>query len=218
MDFAAPHTTSPGPTATASLSPLPTPASTASSLSSVLTAACNSALSSRLGGPSLSCSDFQESCITRQDLIAPNSLVVIFESYESLSFVYATPHQVFSNRNGVFHHDDFIGKPFGSKLQSRASDGTVYLLRPTSELWSASLPHRTQIVHQLDQAYIITQLNLRPNITVLESGTGSGAMSTAVARAVAPGGRLHTYEFNGGRVEAAREEFEKNKVGVLLRD
>jgi len=100
--------------------------------------------------------------------------------------------------------------------QSRASDGTVYLLRPTSELWSASLPHRTQIVHQLDQAYVIMQLNLRPGCVMLESGTGSGAMSTAIARSIAPHGHLHTYEFNAARVEAARVEFGKNKLNHLV--
>jgi tRNA (adenine57-N1/adenine58-N1)-methyltransferase len=178
--------------------------------------AANAALKEALGSSTASTSSFPFRVVERHDVISEGSLVVIFETYESLSFVYAEKGAVFSNRNGVFHHDDFIGKPFGSKLESRASDGTVFLLRPTSELWSASLPHRTQIVHQLDQAYVTMQLNLRPGCTVLESGTGSGAMSTSIARCVAPSGHLHTYEFNAARVDAARKEFAKNKLDHLV--
>jgi hypothetical protein len=83
--------------------------------------------------------------------ISPGDLVVIFESFTNLNFVYATPKACFSNRNGHFPHDDFIGKPYGCKVRSRNNDGLgfLYLLRPTAELWGRSLPHRTQIVHEL---------------------------------------------------------------------
>ena len=86
--------------------------------------------------------------------ISPGDLVVIFESFTSLNFVYATPKATFSNRNGHFPHDDFIGKPYGCKIRSRNNNGLgfLYLLRPTPELWGRSLPHRTQIVHELVSA------------------------------------------------------------------
>lgn len=72
-------------------------------------------------------------------------------------------------------------------------------------------------MHELDAAVIVFQLGLTPNMVVCESGTGSGAMSHAMVRAVAPGGRLHTYEFNKMRVEAAREDFVSNGVGHLVK-
>jgi len=150
--------------------------------------------------------------------IIPSSLVVVFESFESLNFLYATPGHIFSNRNGHFHHDDFIGKPFGCKIRSRNNRGYgwVQLLKPTPELWARSLNHRTQIVHELDASIIIFHLNIKPNMVVCESGTGSGAMSHAILRAVAPFGKLHTYEFNEMRVKAARSEFESNGVDHLV--
>ena len=151
--------------------------------------------------------------------IEPSSLVVVFESFDSLNFVYATPGEVFYNKNGHFHHDDFIGKPYGCKIRSRNNRGLgfLYLLRPTPELWARSLNHRTQIVHELDSAMVVFNLNLRPNMVVCESGTGSGAMSHCIMRAVAPHGKLHTYEFNQVRANTAREEFKRNGVDHVVK-
>ncbi|KAL7438217.1 hypothetical protein ACHAXH_004487 [Discostella pseudostelligera] len=157
-------------------------------------------------------------------LIQPGDLVVVFESFNDLNFVYATPNAIFSNRNGHFHHNDFIGKPYGCKIRSKNNEGLgfLYLLRPTPELWARSLPHRTQIVHELDASMIVHYLNLCPDMIVCESGTGSGAMSHAILRSIAPHGKLHTYEFNKMRVEKARKEFEghglKHLVEVHHRD
>ena len=115
---------------------------------------------------------------SKHELIQEDSLVVIFDSFDNLSFVYAKKGDVYhKQKNGDFYHDDFIDKlRFGSKLRARNHQGYgfVFLLRPTSELWARSLPHRTQIVYELDSSTVIFQLNLKPNMVVLESGTGSG--------------------------------------------
>ncbi len=151
--------------------------------------------------------------------IREGDLVVICESFDSLDFVYASRGGIFSNRNGQFHHDDFIDKlPFGCKFRSRNNRGFgfVYLLKPTPELWVKSLNHRTQIVHELDIAYVTCQLQLRPNMIVLEAGTGSGAMSHALCRILAPHGQLHTYDFHKDRVLQARSDFDKNGLSHLI--
>ena len=151
-------------------------------------------------------------------LIRSGDLVVVFESFNDLNFVYATPGDVFSNRNGHFHHDDFIGHPYGCKIRSRNGGGMgfLYLLRPTPELWTRSLPHRTQIVHELDASMIVHYLDVGPDMVVCESGTGSGAMSHALLRSISPSGMLHTYEFNRMRAEKARMEFTGHGLGHLV--
>lgn len=47
-------------------------------------------------------------------------------------------------------------------------------------------------------------LPLSSGSVVLESGTGSGAMSTAIMRSLSPNGHLHTIEFNESRAGKAR--------------
>jgi len=196
-----------------------------SSLDDRLVEAANRAAKDLLLGP---VSDFDpkyvnaalypERVTPSSEIIEAGQLVVIFESFDNLNFVYATPKSIFSNRNGNFHHDDFIGKTFGCKIRSRCNRGYgfCYLLKPTPELWARSLNHRTQIVHELDASMICFYLNLKPNMLVCETGTGSGAMSHAIMRTIAPQGKLHTYEFNKTRADQARKEFEKNGLSHLV--
>ncbi|GMH85671.1 hypothetical protein TL16_g10304 [Triparma laevis f. inornata] len=186
MDFAKPPLPSSGPTAEANLKLVPAP-STVKTVDELNIVASNEALIAELGQEM---EGLIEHHIPRSNTITPNSLCVIFSSYASLSFVYSTPNSIYSNRNGVFHHNDFIGKQFGVKVPSRCSDGFVFILRPTVELWAHSLNHRTQICHPLDQSVVVSHLYLSPNAVVLESGTGSGAMSHALSRAVAPHGKV----------------------------
>lgn len=48
---------------------------------------------------------------------------------------------------------------------------------------------------------------------VVESGTGSGSLSTSIVRSLLPSGHLFTYEFNQHRAERAREDFAKLGFG-----
>lgn len=45
------------------------------------------------------------------------------------------------------------------------------MLRPTPELWTLALPHRTQILYIADISYILAELNVRPGSVVVEAGS-----------------------------------------------
>lgn len=51
---------------------------------------------------------------------------------------------------------------------------------------------------------------------VLESGTGSGSLTHSLARAVAPGGHVHTFDFHQKRTEEAASEFARHGLGELV--
>ena len=46
----------------------------------------------------------------------------------------------------------------------------VYVVHPSPELWTVTLPHRTQIVYSVDVSLITLQLGLNPGSVVCESG------------------------------------------------
>jgi tRNA (adenine57-N1/adenine58-N1)-methyltransferase len=138
-----------------------------------------------------------------------DDVVIIYESHDSLTHLYLVAGHVLNNKFGSFYHDDFIGQKFGSKISSRTSNGWIYALEPSPELWTVSLNTRTQIVDELDCSVVTFFLDLYPGCRVVESGTGSGNMSMSLVRAVWPTGRVHSFEYNQFRADEATAEFQR---------
>lgn len=97
-------------------------------------------------------------------------------------------------------------------------DGTkhLHLLRPTPELWTRVLPHRTQILYMPDIAYILEMLDVREGSVVVESGTGSGSFSHSAARAIGATGHLYTFDFHRARAEQAQREFSAHGLAARV--
>lgn len=135
--------------------------------------------------------------------IKEGDLVIVYERHDCMKAVKVCQNSAFQNRFGAFKHSDWIGKPFGSMVFSNKG-GFVYLLAPTPELWTLVLSHRTQILYIADISFVIMYLELVPGCLVLESGTGSGSLTTSLARAVAPTGHVYTFDFHEQRAASAR--------------
>ncbi|MBW0517086.1 hypothetical protein O181_056801 [Austropuccinia psidii MF-1] len=140
--------------------------------------------------------------------IQAGDTVIVYHSRDNLSSIVVTPGQQLSSRFGEFLHESMIGMPFGSKCASRKGNGFTYLLRPTPELWTLALPHRTQILYHPDISFITSQLDIKPGSFVLEAGTGSGSFSHSIARTIGPHGKLLSFEFHEERYHKAITEFE----------
>ncbi|POW19141.1 hypothetical protein PSHT_04958, partial [Puccinia striiformis] len=129
-------------------------------------------------------------------------------SRDNLTAIVVTPGKKLHTRYGEFPHSDMIGVVFGSKCPSRKGNGFTYLLRPTPELWTLALPHRTQILYHPDISFITSQLDIKPGSYVIEAGTGSGSFSHSISRTIGPRGRLFSFEFHEERHAKAAAEFE----------
>lgn len=55
-------------------------------------------------------------------------------------------------------------------------------------------------------------LDIKSGSLVIESGTGSGSLSTSILKSVLPDGYLYTFEFNESRVKAVKKEFKEMQL------
>ncbi len=118
--------------------------------------------------------------------VKAGDLIIVFASRDKTPIpLTVTPGEHVSNMFGHFPHADMVGMPYGSKMISKNGRGYVYLLRPTPELWTLALPHRTQILYAPDMSFISMKLSMGPGSRVIEAGTGSGSFSHFIARTVA---------------------------------
>ncbi|EFA76635.1 tRNA-methyltransferase subunit [Heterostelium album PN500] len=86
----------------------------------------------------------------------------------------------------------------------------------TPELWSITLDHRTQILFNLDISTVLFNLEVKNGSKVVESGTGSGSLSTSFARTIAPEGHLYTFEFHEERAKHAVRDFTDNGIDQYI--
>ncbi|GMM51922.1 tRNA 1-methyladenosine methyltransferase subunit [Starmerella bacillaris] len=149
-------------------------------------------------------------------IIEEGDLVLIWISRTVIRPVYLKKDEALQTKFGHFLHNDMIGRPFGSQISATQGRGFVHVLAPTPELWALSLPHRTQIVYSPDSSYIIHRLQIRPDSKVVEAGTGSGALTHALARAVGTDGTIFTYEYHEDRHMQAVKEFKDHELSDII--
>ncbi|KAI1759840.1 tRNA methyltransferase complex GCD14 subunit [Hypoxylon sp. FL1150] len=106
-----------------------------------------------------------------------------------------------------------------------APSGFIHILPPTPELWTTSLPHRTQVVYTPDYSYILHRIRARPGMKIIEAGAGSGSFTHASARAIYNGtpknaqdarGKVFSFEFNEDRYQKMRKEIEDHRLEGIV--
>lgn len=127
----------------------------------------------------------------------------------------------FQSHRGVLKHDDLIGKPWGSQVFSHMG-APFFLLQPSIADLLNDLPRTTQILYPKDIGYILIMMGIAPGQRVLEAGTGSGAMTIALAAAIGPAGKVISYEQKQDTQNLARKNIERvglaSRVDFKLRD
>ncbi|XP_058986501.1 tRNA (adenine(58)-N(1))-methyltransferase catalytic subunit TRMT61A isoform X1 [Musca domestica] len=159
-----------------------------------------------------------------KDVIDEGDTVILYISVNSMHVIEATPtivnkkgetiEHIFQTSFGALKVRNIIGVKYGSRVE--LSKGYAYVLLPNPELWTQTLPHRTQIIYTPDISMILHQLEVRPGSIVIESGTGSGSLSHYFLRAVKPHGHLHTFDFHEARANQARDEFKHHGLGDFV--
>jgi tRNA (adenine57-N1/adenine58-N1)-methyltransferase catalytic subunit len=106
--------------------------------------------------------------------------------------------QIDSKRKHPIHRgrpielDALIGVGYGSWLD--CGSARALLLQPTVDDFMMKVHRESGIVYPKDAAIIMMKLGIRSGSRVIEIGTGSGSLTTALASQVAPSGSVFTYD------------------------
>ena len=103
---------------------------------------------------------------------------------------------------GVIAHDALIGTEWGATCQTHLGNQYV-LLQPSLDEILLHLKRRSQIIFPKDLGYILLRLAIRPGMRVAEAGTGSGALTVALAWMVGPQGEVHSIDRRADMQELA---------------
>jgi|Deesub1362B_J571_1020462.scaffolds.fasta_scaffold00003_450 tRNA (adenine57-N1/adenine58-N1)-methyltransferase len=109
----------------------------------------------------------------------------------------------FHTHYGIIDHDALINFEYGDEI--RLKGGSLWILKPTIENYILKIKRKTQIMYPKDIGLLILRCGVKNGDYVLEVGTGSGALTTALAIAVQPDGKIDTYERREDFLELARK-------------
>ncbi len=118
----------------------------------------------------------------------------------------------FHTHKGYVELRELIGRPYGVSVESNLKVSFI-ALKPTIYDYIAKLARRTQILYYKDIALIILRLGIGAGSRVVEGGTGSGALASALAFFVKPTGKVYSYEVRSDVLEVARKNLAR--VGLL---
>ena len=115
--------------------------------------------------------------------------------------------EVRHTHRGLIYHDDLIGRVPGVALTTHL--GCSYLtLRPSLDEIIMSIKRISQIVYPKEIGYILLKLNVGDGNRIVECGTGSGALTIALAHAVRPDGRVYSYDQREDMLRVATRNLE----------
>lgn len=132
-----------------------------------------------------------------------------------------TPGQQLHTHRGIFEHDALIGRTLGTEVFTHRGD-PFFLLQPSTDDLIREIKRNSQIIYPKDIGFILMKLSVRPGVTVVEAGTGSGGLTTVLAQAVGPTGCVISYEVREDMQNLARKNLERvglaDRVTFKLRD
>jgi len=148
------------------------------------------------------------------ELIVENDLVfLIFDDRRRWLFQVKSGESFHTHR-GIIEHDDMIGKPFGSVIFSKPIESQgykFYVLKPLPSDYILYMSRKTQIIYPEDASFILLYSGIGPG-SIVEAGTGSGALTCILGNFVRPTGHVYSYDIRDKSLNRARKNVERAKL------
>ena len=113
----------------------------------------------------------------------------------------------FHTHIGHFSHDELLGQEEGAWVLT-SKGHHLLAVRPTMSDYTLEMPRIATVVYPKDVGAILVYGDIFPGARVLEAGTGSGALTAALLRAVGANGSVFSYDVREDMLERARSNVE----------
>ncbi len=143
----------------------------------------------------------------------PGDRIQLTDSKGKLYSFTITPDKEWHTHKGWIVHNDLIGMPEGSVVETTA--GLKFTaFKPLLSDYVLSMPRGATIVYPKDSALIVGFADIYPGARVLEAGVGSGALTISLLRATGPTGLVHSLERRSDFADNAKSNV-TNYFGAL---
>jgi tRNA (adenine57-N1/adenine58-N1)-methyltransferase len=143
-----------------------------------------------------------------KNIIEAGDLVLVYLDAKRQFLVQVTRGLKLSSDHGSMDGDSIIGKPFGYTGATHLGR-PFYCLKPSISDVMLKVKRMTTIVYPKDLGYLLLETSVGPGARVIEVGTGSGALTIALAKLVAPDGVVYSFERRDEFIQNAQKNVER---------
>jgi len=147
--------------------------------------------------------------------ISEGDSVLLYLNQNRTYLVRVEKGKSFHTHKGFIQLDELIGKDYGTRIAS--SMGVEFVaLKPALRDHVFKMLRRTQITYPKDVALIVMFSGVGPGSCVVEAGTGTGALTSALAFYVKPAGHIFSYEVRKEFIDTALKNLERARVSEYV--
>jgi tRNA (adenine57-N1/adenine58-N1)-methyltransferase len=136
-------------------------------------------------------------------VLAPGEPVIFIDRKQRVYYDLLKPGYKTNIRGDMLPHDEIIGRREGFRMLSQR-EIPFLVFRPTLNDHVVNMPRGAQVIYPKDLGIMIQYADIYPGAKVVEAGLGSGALTTALLRAVGPTGHVISYEVRRDFIDNAK--------------
>ena len=150
------------------------------------------------------------------ELIQEGDHVLLYLDRRRTYLVKVEKGKNFHTHKGFVQLDMLIGKNYGTRIKSNLNVEFV-ALKPILRDYIIKSFRKTQIMYPKDIALTVMFSGIGPGSRVVEAGTGTGALTTALAHFVRPNGCVYSYEIREEFLKIAEKNLKRSGLTAFVK-